>query len=59
MDPDKALLELRAAFPILHNNWQPGENVDHDAIVETALAAAEALDDWLSKGGFLPIVWHR
>ena len=59
MDPDKTLLELRSALPILMGDWQPGQNVDHDATVETALAAALALDDWISKGGFLPKAWHR
>lgn len=59
MDPTACLQRIRDAYPILGGEYTPGENVDHDAIVADAAHAARDLDEWLSKGGFLPQPWQR
>jgi hypothetical protein len=56
MDPDEALRQLRSAIV----DWEmaePGSRAEHNA-GERATSAAGALDDWLSKGGFLPRAWN-
>jgi hypothetical protein len=57
MDPDEALRTLRRAISeywhAVANDDVPAErDAGHDAV-----EAAEALDGWLSKGGFLPSGW--
>jgi hypothetical protein len=58
MDPDVTLKEIRAAM----SDWL---NAEDDALDANSTAAADrlvghfqALDDWLSKGGFLPAGWE-
>lgn len=48
MDVNAALDELRAII----NRRDPEE-------YERALELVEAIDQWLSKGGFLPNAWNR
>lgn len=58
MDPDKALQIAREAVVKLHADL-PFEK-DRDDVDDAAGALAdafEALDGWLSKGGFLPKAW--
>lgn len=50
MDPDKALAELREALQELANDPDAWEDV---------IEKFEALDGWLSKGGFLPKAWRE
>lgn len=45
MDPDAALYSLRLA--IASGEYEPAADY------------AEALDEWLSNGGFLPSAWER
>jgi hypothetical protein len=54
MDPDEALRQLRLGIDLWHravddSGWVTGGNV--------VVTAAEALDGWLSSGGFLPRAW--
>lgn len=57
MDPNKTLDEVRGlVFDILY--------LDHDqhdylAAMEDLASKVEDLDEWLSRGGFLPDVWQR
>lgn len=51
MDPDETLKSARAAAERVHAS-------SDDAAIELA-EAFEALDGWLSKGGFLPADWKR
>lgn len=44
MDPNETLRRLRAAF--------------EDGDANGALDLFEALDEWLSEGGFLPTAWE-
>lgn len=64
MDPNAALAELRAAMRQLENSRQLlGKEADLDALWKAIVAAdrlaesVEALDGWLSRGGFLPDAW--
>lgn len=54
MDPDAALINLRAAINAALIEQSP----DHDS-VDAIAEHFEALDGWLSRGGFLPSDWHR
>ena len=63
MDPNAALDQARKAATDLlafldSGRWEPGEEVDHDAIVEenaySLCEAFMALDGWMETGGFSP-----
>jgi hypothetical protein len=51
MDPDEALRNMRDALKRVQES-----SSDAEAAAELA-DAAEALDGWLSRGGFLPQDW--
>lgn len=53
MDPDTCLKKLRDAITLLDHD--PADPVKVDAVVELF----EALDCWISRGGFLPSAWRR
>jgi hypothetical protein len=56
MDPDEALKKARAALKAFHD----APDAERSMIAGADLADAfEALDGWLSKGGFLPRDWQR
>lgn len=64
MDPNEALRELRAAT--LSARQQQDSDTDHESFcvvsnrtVSEMINAAEALDGWLSRGGFLPGAWDH
>ncbi len=60
MDPDEALKRLRVALTLADKC--PGHGRACACAVgclSDAAEAAKALDDWLSKGGFLPDDWRR
>lgn len=57
MDPNEALTDLRNAIIALR---QAAERDSNDVEIEAGHAvadAAEALDVWLTVGGFLPTAW--
>jgi hypothetical protein len=55
MDPNQALADARAAC----EQWAHSERGDHDLVALAELVNAfEALDQWLSRGGFLPRDWR-
>jgi hypothetical protein len=60
MDPNAALTRLRALMTELEHSL-PGPDVLRTTPVEDGAAEVieqwEALDAWLSKGGFLPQAW--
>jgi hypothetical protein len=55
MDPNKALEDAREAVEVLNADTSTAARV-MDAY-EKLHASFEALDGWLSKGGFLPDAW--
>lgn len=59
MDPDEALNRLRHAL-IDYRLAQDQENsMDAQAHAEDIADAAEALDEWIRKGGYLPMSWAK
>jgi hypothetical protein len=55
MDPDKALETIRGSILAYRENGDSfNRHWDHE---ETLVDAVEALDEWLSKGGYLPANW--
>lgn len=59
MDVNKALREMREAIATLREAAS-GDSNDAEIQAGHAVAdAAEAVDGWLSTGGFLPVAWAR
>lgn len=52
MDPNQVLKNARASVARIDESITPSEE-DVAALAD----AFEALDDWLSRGGFLPTEW--
>lgn len=66
MDPEANLEEQRSLsesiLEALDVDEDEGEEVDMDAVRDDANRLAElvqALDQWISRGGFLPKDWRR
>lgn len=55
MDPNEALKNSREAARLILDS--PGSAVDDAVQGQTLAEAFDALDQWLSKGGFLPDDW--
>lgn len=56
MDPNAALVKLRGSIHAFRENDDEfNRHWDH---AETLVEAIEALDEWLSKGGYLPADWQ-
>jgi len=56
MDPDEVLRRVRALVKALGDS----EDASDSLLLGVALVEAfEALDGWLSRGGFLPAAWKR
>lgn len=59
MDPNAVLVELRAACSDYEETRGDGETCAGIDAADRMRDAAVALDQWLSKGGFLPSDWQR
>jgi hypothetical protein len=61
MDPDEALAKARDALKILRDREdRGGGNLEAAVRASSDLEDAfEALDGWLSRGGFLPEDWAK
>ena len=60
MDPDVALAELRAAIEELKAGMREEASVwDLSDAADKVIVKQEALDSWLSRGGFLPRAWRQ
>lgn len=58
MDPNQALTEIRALLKQLDN--MPNTPDYHDGVaIEELCTRVQGLDEWLSKGGFLPTAWNE
>lgn len=58
MDPDAALLRFRRAYTEARKTSDENGTV-HPQVLEELISTAEALDTWLSNGGFLPEDWRK
>lgn len=57
MDPNEALAKMRAALDAYHRGQEvdSGDWIGH---LQEVAQYAEALDEWLSRDGFLPNDWR-
>lgn len=59
MDPDKCLNEIRETVLALKEAGNRGNVIEAYGLGETLADNVQALDEWLTKGGFLPMSWER
>ena len=52
MDPDVVLEQIRQ-----HSRHVGNENYDQEEVASALAGAFDALDGWLSNGGFVPKAW--
>ena len=57
MDPTTALENIREVLERLQEETESDDGASAD--VETLVTSFGALDDWLSRGGFLPLPWGK
>lgn len=58
MDPNEALRCVRAALASMERANDAGTGIDEDAAIEL-MKHTRALDEWLTRGEFLPTAWGR
>lgn len=58
MDPDKALQDAREALQDYRDAEQRWSELGMANAAEGLAGAFQALDEWLSRGGFLPRDWR-
>ena len=58
MDPDAILAELRQAFEDVNTAAQNYDSDAHDDATQRIAELFAALDEWLTRGGFLPNAWR-
>jgi hypothetical protein len=56
MDPDEVLKRIREACAELDSELASSDHVSA-ASAGALVSAVQDLDEWLSRGGFLPIAW--
>jgi hypothetical protein len=56
MDPDEALAQIRVAVAGMNREDSPG--VDFVEHARDLADLVEALDEWLTQGGFPPASWR-
>lgn len=56
MDPNATLARI---YALMADVRQPDVDVDRLEAAGELVDALEALDQWLSRGGFLPTAWAR
>lgn len=59
MDPDAALANARTLVARLRRAQAQGQDQAVASVAAELADAFDALDDWLSGGGFLPAAWAR
>lgn len=53
MDPNACLSEIRELGNQIHNGDM------RESVIEDYANAVDALDEWITKGGFLPVGWNK
>lgn len=67
MDPNAALINMRDTIRQAERDLERQDDADnwhnllarHEDTISALVEHFEALDAWLSKGGFLPDAWQR
>jgi len=58
MDPNATLAIIRELAHIIHGGQHPALAGDYETASRLA-GAFQDLDEWLTRGGFLPTAWER
>lgn len=58
MDPNEALRMIREAVELMRETPNTIADADTYERVHRLMDSVEALDEWLSRGGFLPDAWN-
>ena len=58
MDPNASLEAMRDALGAMTQAQQDNDSLSYDEAAYTVAEHAQALDDWLTRGGFLPEAWQ-
>jgi len=59
MDPNAALETLRATIADMRAAEDSGATPDYASAATVLADAADALDGWITRGGFLPDAWRN
>jgi hypothetical protein len=59
MDPNEALSQLRLLVTIVNDPHSPDGRPTPGEVAREMAEIFDGLDEWLSKGGFLPKSWSR
>ena len=59
MDPDVALANARQAATEIFEALDTGDVQSLDTSASNLAESFQALDEWLTSGGFLPDAWHN
>lgn len=55
MDPTATLIAIRALVKVIHEN---NDSERWEELATDLAEVAEALDGWMTRGGFLPVQWR-
>ena len=58
MDPNEALKRIRATVARLQETDDAGDNDYDPQDVSELYQHVQALDEWITRGGFLPDAWQ-
>jgi hypothetical protein len=58
MDPNATLAAIRELVKQIDNTDRGSANIDLVDLALDLIELVDGLDQWLSKGGFLPSAWH-
>jgi hypothetical protein len=56
MDPNETLKQIRE---LLTEWWRCGDREEEYSVLVNIVDKIEALDDWITSGGFLPADWQH
>ncbi len=59
MDPNAALVTVREQLAAFQGLTDSDVYSDADWDLDALIESVSALDEWLSRGGFLPTSWER
>lgn len=55
MDPTATLVSIRALIKVINEN---NDSERWEELADSLAEVVEALDQWMAKGGFLPVQWR-
>jgi len=58
MDPNANLKEIRSLAKSVYAQWEAGLDINQGNAAEL-VSLVQDLDEWITRGGFLPQDWER